>query len=369
MIIAIAIVTGFKSEICDKVIGFGSHIQITSFSTNSSFEPTPINKHQDFYPSLNNIPGIKHIQVYATKAGIIKTDDEIEGVVLKGIGSDFDWEFFKKKIIEGTFFTINDSSASNEALISKYTASKLKLHVNDDLFMYFIQKPPRARKFHISGIYETGLEELDKLYVIADIAQIQKLNDWEQDQVGGFEILIDNYNDLEKMGEFVYYNVIGSDLLSQTIRETNSQIFDWLDLQNMNSRIILALMIMVAGINMISALLVLILERTRMIGIIKAVGASNWSIRKIFIYVASWLIGKGLFWGNLCGITFCLVQKHYGLLRLDQVSYYVAAIPIKLDLMNILALNLGTMFICVVMLLLPSLVITKINPVDAIRFN
>lgn len=368
MIIAIAIVTGFQSEIRDKVIGFGSHIQITNYDFNSSFEPNPISKTQPFYPHLDTIPGIRHIQVYATKAGIIKTDKEIQGVVLKGIGSDFDWSFFKNKIIEGIHFQLSDTLKSNDILISKYIASKLKLKTGDDLIMYFIQRPPRMRKFKISGIYETGLEEFDKLYVMADIAHIQKLNDWRKDQVGGFEVLIDNYEDLDKLGDYIYFNVIGPELSSQTIKESQSQIFDWLELQNMNVQIILFLMVLVAGINMISALLVIILERINMIGILKALGAQNWGIRKIFLYIATYLIGKGLLWGNLIGLTLCIIQQQFGIFTLDQKSYYVSVVPINIDLLYILWLNTGTLIICVLFLIIPSYVITRITPVKAIRF-
>jgi len=369
MIIAIAIVTGFKSEIRDKVIGFGSHIQITNYDSNSSLESSPIDKNQSFYPTLDTVSGIRHIQVFATKAGIIKTDDEILGAIIKGIGSDFDWSFFKNNIIEGKNFEVIDSAKTNDILISKHIASKLKLKAGDGLLMYFIQRPPRMRKFKIAGIYETGLEEFDKQYIFADIAHIQKLNDWSKDQVGGFEVLINDYDDLDEIGEQVYLNIIGSELFSQTIRESNAQIFDWLDLQNMNVMIILILMVLVAGINMISALLVLILERTNMIGILKALGIQNRGIRKVFLYIATYLIGKGLLWGNLIGLTLCIIQQQFGIFTLDQESYYVSVVPINIDVLHILLLNSGTLIICVLMLIIPSYVITRITPVKAIRFN
>jgi len=277
--------------------------------------------------------------------------------------------FFKDKIIDGQPFEISDSVKSNNMLISSHIASKLKLNVDDDLLMYFVLQPPRVRKFKITGIYETGLEEFDKLYVLADIAHIQKLNGWSKDQVGGFEVLIDDFDDIEKIGNYIYYNVTGPNLFSQTIKEAYSYIFDWLDLQDMNVQIILVLMVLVSGINMISALLVLILERTNMIGILKALGAQSRSIRKIFIYIATYLIGKGLFWGNVIGLSLCLIQQQFGLLSLDQESYYVSVIPISINPMHILLLNIGTLLICVLMLLGPSYVITKITPVKAIRFN
>jgi len=369
MIISIAIVTGFKSQIRDKVIGFGSHIQITNFDANSSFEPQPIDRNQPFYPSLDTVSGIRHIQIYATKAGIIKTENDMQGVVIKGISTDFDWDFFNSKIIDGASFEIHQDKKSNKIIISKYIASKLKLNVGDDLLTYFIQKPPRMRKFTITGIYETGLEEFDRLYVLADIKHIQKLNDWDSSQVGGFEILIDNFDDLDELGDYVYYKVIGAELFSQTVKEANSQIFDWLELQNMNAIIILVLMVVVAAINMISALLVLILERTNMIGILKALGAQNWSIRKIFLYISSWLIGKAMLWGNIIGLSFCFLQLHFELLTLDQDSYYVSVVPISINWFNILLLNAGTLLICAVALILPSMVVSKILPVKAIKFN
>jgi lipoprotein-releasing system permease protein len=368
MIIAIAIVTGFKSEIRSKVIGFGSHIQITNFDSNSSFEPSPIDKDQHFYPGLNSVDGIRHIQIYATKAGIIKTGDEIEGVVLKGIGSDFDWGFFNSKIVDGEGLTVVDGDKTNEVLISQYTSDKLNLHVGQNLFMYFIQKEQRIRKFTVAGIYETGLEEFDKLYIIGDIQHIQKLNDWDSGQIGGFEVLIDNFDDLDRLGEYIY-NEIGAELFSQTIRESHSQIFDWLDLQNINARIILFLMIFVAGINMVSALLILILNRTKMIGILKAVGAPNWTIRKIFIYVASSLVGKGLLWGNLVGISLCWLQMKYGIIGLDQESYYVSVIPVILEAKSIVLLNLLTLAVCILFLIVPSWIVTRIQPVEAMRFS
>jgi len=261
MIIAISIVGGFQREIRNKVIGFGSHIQITNFDSQNTYEASPINKNQDFYPSLDTVKGIKHIQIFATKAGIIKTKEEIYGVVVKGIGSDFDWKFFTQKIVEGETFTINDKTTENNILISKTISDKMKLKIGDKMFVYFIQKNGqlRPKDFIIKGIYQTGLEQFDNLYVIADIAHIQKRNDWDKNQIGGFEVLIDDYNDIDELGQYVYDN-IGYDLHSTTIKEQNPDIFNWLDLQDYNVNIIIILMILVAVINIISALLILILE-------------------------------------------------------------------------------------------------------------
>ena len=368
MIIAIAIVTGFKKEIRDKVIGFGSHIQISNFDENNSYETNPVNRNQPFLTILKNDVDIKHVQVFATKAGIIKAKDEIEGVVAKGIGSDFDWNYFSTRLIEGKIFLINDSIRSNDVIISGNLSRKLNLHAGDDMIMHFIQQPPRARKFHITGIYETGLEEFDNLYIFCDIAQIQKLNDWSPEQVGGFEISINDFLRLDEVSEKIY-NISGSDLNARTIRDIYPQIFDWLGLQNINAIIIITLMIVVSGMNMISALLIIILERIKLIGTLKAMGCISFSIRKIFIYLAAYLIGRGMLWGNLVGITFIFIQKQFGIFHLDQQSYYLSYVPVNFSLTHLLLLNAGSLIVCVLMMILPTMVITRISPLTAIRYS
>ena len=369
MFVAIAILTGFQKEVREKVIGFGAHIQISHYDENSSLETKPISMHQDFYPSLENVKGIKHIQVYATKAGIIKTSDQIQGVVLKGIGPDYDPSFFANKMIAGHFIHISDSGRSNDVMISKNLASLLKLRLNDEIRMYFISGTATlGRKFHIAGIYETGLEEFDKVYVICDIRHIQKLNNWQPDEVGGFEVILDNFKDLDKMGKYVYRR-IGMTLDAKTIRDLYPQIFDWLDLQDINVLIILVLMVLVSGITMISTLLILILERTNMIGILKALGMPNIGIRRVFLINAAYIIGQGLIWGNLVGATLCIIQQKYGIITLSQESYYVSVVPVNLDLWNILLLNIGTTVVCLTMLFVPSFVTSRISPVKAIRFS
>ena len=368
MILALAIVSGFKKEIRDKVIGFGSHIQIGNYDENNSYESKPIDRNQSSILALKQMPGISHIEVFATKAGIIKTNDELQGVVAKGIGSDFDWSYFGKKIIEGSYFVVNDSVKSDAVVISKNISKKLNLHVGDYLVMYFIQQPPRVRKFIIRGIYETGLEEFDDLYVFCDLAHIQKLNDWNKNQVGGFEINISDFNKLDETGNDVYAS-IGSDLNARTIKEIYPQLFDWLKLQDVNGIIIIILMLIVAGINMISALIIIILERINMIGTLKALGAVNFSVRKIFIYVAAFLIGRGLLWGNITGIGLVLLQNYFHLIHLDQQSYYIAYVPVNISVFYFILLNLGTLLFCLVMMVLPTLIITKISPLKALRFS
>lgn len=368
MTLALAIVSGFQKEIRDKVIGFGSHIQINSFESRNSLEGNPISSNQDFYPSITENDGIRHIQVFAIKTGIIKTKEEIQGVVLKGVSDDFDWKFFNDKLISGRNLAISDTAKSNEIIISKTIASKLKMKVGDKLNTYFIQQPPRARKFEVVGIYESGFAQFDELYCLIDIKQIQKLNDWEANEISGFEILINQFEDLYKMDDFIYEH-IGYDLNAINIVDANPDIFNWLELQDINVVIIIMLMLVVAAINIISALLILILDRINMIGILKALGAGNWSIRKIFLINAAYLVGLGLFWGNLIGISFCLLQQKFEFIKLQQESYFVSMVPIDMHLSDMIALNLGTLLICMASLILPSIMVTKINPVQAIRFT
>ncbi|MFH2141203.1 MAG: FtsX-like permease family protein [Bacteroidota bacterium] len=375
MIIALAVVSGFKKEIRNKVIGFGSHIQITNYDANYSFESIPIDKNQDFYPKLSEIEGINHVQIFATKAGIIKTDNEIQGVVFKGVGPDFDWSFFSDNLFEGKCFSVNDTLKTNDVLISKSIASMLNLTVGDDFIAYFIQDPPRTRKFSVSGIYKTGLVEFDDIFVITDIGHVQKLNDWTKNQISGFEVLIDNYNEIDEMTEIVrrqagfrFYED-GSKLKIQSIIEKYPHFFDWMRLFDTNVWVILILMTTVAGFNMVSGLLIIILERTRMIGILKAIGAENFSIRKIFLYNAVFLIAKGMIWGNTIGIIICLLQKYTEVLKLDSASYYVDTVPVNINIIHLLLLNVGTLIATFAMMIIPSMIISRISPIKAIKFN
>ena len=368
MLIAISIVTGFKKEIRNKVIGFGSHIQVSNYDGNNSFESRPINSDQKFIQALKSNPQIKHIQIFATKPAIVKSKDQIEGVVAKGIAKDFDWKYFHDHLIAGTIFSSNDSIASDSIVISEVLSKKLKLKVGDDLITFFIQQPPRARRFHIAGIYNIGLEEFDKLYMFCDIGQIQKLNDWSKNQIGGFEITLNDFNQLDQVGKEIY-DQTPSELNSRTIKEIYPQIFDWLGLQNINAIIIITLMIIVSGMNMISALLIIILERINMIGMLKALGSPNVSVRKIFIYLAGFLIGKGLFWGNVIGLALIFLQSKFKLMGLDEQSYYISHVPIDFSITYFLLLNVGTLIVCLLMMIVPTLIITKIKPLSAIRYS
>ena len=368
MLISIMVVTGFKNDISDKIIGFGSHITISNFTNNQSYESEPISVEQDFYPSITAVEGVKHISTFATKAGIIKTADEIQGVVLKGVSSDYDWTFFKDNLVSGSVFEVNDSVKSNQILISENISKTLDLNVGDGLVMYFAQNPPRVRKFHISGIYNTAMSDFDNLFVLGDINHIQALNGWENNEVGGFEIQLTNFDNLDKITDEVY-NLTPYNLNAQSIKEKTPQIFNWLDLQDVNVFVILILMLIVGVINMITALLILILERTKTIGILKALGATNWSVRKIFLYSAVNLIVKGLLVGNAIALSFAFLQKQFSLISLDPTTYYMDTVPINFDLTYILLLNIGTVVVCYLVLIVPSVIITKITAIKAIRFE
>jgi lipoprotein-releasing system permease protein len=369
MIIAMAIVTGFREEIKNKVVSFGADIIVTRYGNINALEPVPISRNQHFDPPLTDIEGISHMQVFATKAGIVKTDEEIEGVVVKGVGSDFDWTFFQNHLVEGAVFNTTDTSRSKNILISQPIAKKLKLNVGDRMEIFFIQgEQQRARIFNVSGIYLTGLEEFDRMYVITDIAHIQRLNQWQPDEVAGFEVFVDDFDRVDELDAKVY-DAIGSELYSASVKELQPQIFDWLELQNVNVQVIILLMLVVAGFNMVSALLIMIIERVNMIGILKALGMADGHIRNIFLHQAIYLTGVGMFWGNVVGIGLCLLQQHFGLITLDQASYYVSVVPINLQLWHILALNAGTLFFCFLMMLLPSFIVARISPLKAIRFD
>jgi lipoprotein-releasing system permease protein len=375
MILAVSVLTGFKQQIRDKIVGFGSHIQVHNFDSNYSFETVPISTDQPCIQKIKDLPGVKHLQVFGTKAGIIKTDYAIQGVVLKGIGSDFDWNYFKTSMVEGNVFYVNDSTLTNKVVISRKIADLLKLKTNDTIRMHFIQEPPRSRLFIISGIYETSLEAFDKIYVFCDIGHIKRLNGWKDNQVSGFEVFIYDFDKLDEITQEVMdaigYNFTENDekIKATSIREKYPQIFDWLRFQDINVIIIIVLMLVVAGFNMISGLLILILEKTNMIGILKALGSEDKTIRRVFIYQAAYLIFKGLFWGNLIGIGLAFLQLKTGLLTLDPSSYYIKTVPINLDIIYILFLNAGTMAAVIIMLLIPSQLVSRIVPVKAIKYD
>lgn len=375
MILSVAIVIGFKKEVRNKVIGFGSHIQITNFDNNSSYETTPIAVSDSLLQALREFPGIKHIEGYATKMGILKTDSDFQGVVLKGIDTDYDWSFFRNNLKEGELLTIDPKKTSTDVIISRYLSDLLGLKLGDSILTYFVQEDVRARKFNIVGIYETGFMDYDKLFVLADIKQIRRLNGWEKDEVSGLELLVDGYDKLDQIAEDLYFNLVekqdrhGNTYFTRSIKEMNPMIFNWLDVLDVNVVVILILIFAVAGFTMISGLLIIILERTNMIGILKALGENNVSIRKIFLYISFFLIGKGMLWGNVVGIAICLIQSHFRIIKLDPSIYYLDAVPIDLSIVSLILLNIGTLCASMLMMLGPSYLITKIDPAKSIRFE
>ncbi|WP_207426022.1 FtsX-like permease family protein [Pedobacter sp. SYSU D00535] len=369
MILSLAVVNGFKSEIREKIRGFSGDIIAIKYDLNSSYENSPFSIRADSLKLIKSVNGIEHLQPYAIKPGIINTNEEVEGVVLKGVDELYDWSYFKKILSAGRVIDFSDSvKANREILISKYLAGRLKLKVGDDFLMYFVQEPLRKRKFEIVGIYDLGVEEVDRTYVIGSLSLIRRLNDWKPDQVGGYELRVSDFNQLEASSERVS-DVLNYTLRSFTIKEWYPSIFQWLGLLDVNTQVILVLMLAVAVINMISALLIIILERTNMIGVLKALGSSNWSIQKIFLHNAAYLIGLGLLLGNLLGLGLGFLQRETHFFQLDQASYYMTFIPVELNALDILLLNVGTMIVCLLVLIIPSMLVARISPVKAITFK
>lgn len=372
MLVSFATGMGLQVKIREKLAAFNGHITIESYDNNSSqVSLMPVPLEQDFYPEFKSVEGITHVQAVATKAGVIRTESDFEGVVVKGVGADYKWENFTDFLVVGELPDYRDN-LNEDVLISQYTANRLGFKVGDKIITYFIRedtsRPPLLRAFIIKGIYNSGFQEFDELYMISDIRHIQRLNGWEKNQVGGFEVFIEDFDELDLKGAEVYDNT-NSFLDTQTIKQKYASIFEWVSLFDFNIALIIGIMILVAGINMITALLVLILERTQMIGILKALGGSNWSIRKIFLYNASYLILLGLFWGNLIGLSLLFIQKYFKLFPLNPETYYVTEVPVYIGWEYILGVNIGTLVLCLLMLLIPSIIITKISPVKAMKFD
>jgi len=372
MMIAIATGIGLQQKIRDKAVAFNGHITITTFNSNASDESeVPMSINQDFYPNFPDIEGIRHIQGVATKFGLIRTETDFDGMVLKGVGKDYNWQYFEEFLVEGKLPKFGDN-ISNEVLVSQYLANRLQFKVGDTFQMLFgkeaVDKLPFIRTFTVSGIYNSGFQELDETYLLGDIKHIRFFNKWEDNQIGHFEVFIDDYSQLVQKEEEIYQN-ISSFFTSKTVEEKYVTVFEWINIFDKNIYAIIGIMILVAGINMITALLVLILERTQMIGALKALGSNNWSIRKLFLYNASYLIVLGLFWGNLIGLGLLFAQKYFKLFPLDPSVYYVTEAPVYISVSYIIALNVGTFVLCLIMLLVPSYVITRITPVKAMRFE
>jgi lipoprotein-releasing system permease protein len=372
MIVSVATGIGLQQKIREKVSAFNGHIIISNYDNNQSEATlTPIAKNQEFYPKFNSVAGISHVQAIATKAGIIRTEKAFEGIVFKGVGEDYQWSNIKEYLVAGRLPNFS-SQLNSEVVISQFLADRLQLKVGDAFNTFFIKENqnqlPNIRRFKISGIFNSGFQEFDATYILGDIRHIQRINKWSPNQIGAFEIFVDDFDQIQSVGEEVYQQT-PSNLDSKTIIEKYSYIFDWLQLFDFNILVILGVMILVATINMVVALLVLILERTQMIGILKALGANNWSVRKIFLYNALYLIFRGLLWGNGIGIGILLIQKYFGIIQLNPENYYVNQAPVYFDLGYIAVLNVLTIAVCFLVLLIPSYIITKISPIRAIRYD
>ncbi len=396
MILTTAIITGFKKEITDKIFGFWGHIHITDSNINRNFELTPIDKTAKYYDQIREIDnleyqaeaeifgftipdkvtdkvtfgGVKGVHPYIILPGLLSTRDNFHGVLLKGVDAAYDWEKMQKFIVDGLPISYIKDSTSSDLLISKNIAERLHIHTGDKVVLNFIiEKSQIKKRFVVCGIYNTGLEEYDKRFGIVDIAKVQEILGWPASDVQGMEVVLDDVRDLDIISEYIYYEVLPQEYFAETIRSKFPSIFEWLNLQDINEKIILQLMIIVAIINMITVLLILILERTQMIGILKSLGMNNWRIRKIFIYNAGYIIFFGLIFGNILGLGVAFLQKHFQFIKLDEANYYLSTAPIEINWWTVLLLNIATLVVTLIFLVIPTMLVTRITPVKALRFE
>ena len=376
MILAVAVVIGFKHEVRDKVVGLGSDITVTNFDMQKSYETVPVSASDSLLDVLRSTEGVKHVQRYSTKPGMIMTDDNFLGMVLKGVSQEYDWTFLRKHLMEGEIPAFTDTASTNRTLISRTIANKLHLKMGDKLFTYYIDgEKVRARRLEVAGIYQTNFTTYDELFLLTDLYTVNRLNSWQPDQVSGIEMEVENYDFLLPTKENIRDKVdmqkdcYGSTYYVTTVEEANPQIFAWLDLLDLNVWVILILMTGVAGFTMISGLLIIILERTNMIGVLKALGADNLSIRQIFLSFSVFLIGRGMLWGNLIGLTLIGVQSYFRPFKLDPATYYVDSVPVEFNLWWWFLLNVCTLIVSVLMLVGPSYLIAHIHPAKSIKFE
>ena len=376
MIVAVAVVIGFKHEVRDKVVGIGSDITVTNFDAQKSYETVPVSASDSLLDVLRSTEGVKHVQRYSTKPGMIMTDDNFLGMVLKGVSQEHDWTFLSKHLQEGEIPAFSDTASTNRTLISRTIANKLHLKMGDKLYTYYIDgEKVRARRLEVSGIYQTNFSIYDDLFLLTDLYTVNRLNSWKPDQVSGIEVEVEDYGLLQPIKEKIRGKVdrqkdrYGSTYYVTTVEESNPQIFAWLDLLDMNVWVILILMTGVAGFTMISGLLIIILERTNMIGVLKALGADNIAIRKVFLSFSVFLIGRGMLWGNLIGLAFVGVQSFFRPFKLDPATYYVDSVPVEFNLWWWILLNVCTLIVSVLMLVGPSYLIAHIHPAKSIKFE
>lgn len=372
MVTAVCMVHGFTTQIEEKVFGFWGHIQVRNFQNNNSYEEYPITQDAKMISRLRKLPEIQSVNPYITKAGIIRTKNALEGIALKGVDHQYNWTFLSRFMKAGSVPKITPDSTSRDIIISSSTARRLKASVGDKMIVYFVGKEntqPLGKTFFISGIYHTGLEEYDARFAIMDLKMLQNVNQWEPSQVGGYEISVKDISKIDTLASKIYYQYLGNELYAETIREAQPNIFDWLQLQVRTEIFALILMLMVAILNMVSALMILILDRTHMIGVLKALGAHNSSIRKIFLYNSFIIIALGLVFGNGLGLLFCYLQDTFGFIKLDEASYYFTTAPVGFPWLQILLINVITIAVNLLVLLIPSAIISRISPVKAIRFD
>lgn len=376
MILAVSIVIGFKKEIRNKVIGFGSHIQITAMNDGSVTGFTGLCIDSLMVDSLKQNKDIKHLELFTNIPGIIKTDNDFQGVLLKGVDRNYDWTFFKDNLTEGDVLSLNDTVSVNEVLISKYIADKLHLKLHDDFIAYFINdNNARARKFRIKGIYNTYFEEYDKLYLITNMQLVQHLQGWDKDKVSGIELYIKDFDKLDEVNESLFYEYLnhkdkeGNVYYVQSVKDMNPSIFGWLDLLDTNVVVIILLMLAISVFTMTSGLLIIILENTNLIGMLKTMGMKNKSIRKTFLYVSSFLVLKGMIWGNIIAIGIIVLQEYTGFLKLNAETYYVSQVPVNINILYLLLLNIGTLVVTVVTMIVPSYLVSRISPAKSVRFE
>ncbi|MFA6276370.1 MAG: FtsX-like permease family protein [Pedobacter sp.] len=367
MILSVAIIKGFKTEIQDKVRGFIGDVQIYRFDLNGSFEKSPFVPNDTTLQYLKNNTDLESYYPFATKPAIISANGEVEGINFKGIDPTYDWRFIQKHLISGKVIDFADSAA-NQILISEYTANRLKLKNGDSFLVHFVQNPPKIRKFKVVGIYSVGIENIDKNFAIGDINIIRSVNNWQPNQMGGIEVRIKDFAKLKPVADDVYAN-LELKLRSRSVKESTPEIFTWLSLLDVNTKVLLFLMMIVGVINMVTALLIMILERTTMIGLLKAMGISDFSVMKIFLYNAIYLVGIGLVLGNILGLGLAYFQQYSHVFKLEQTNYYLSYVPIEIHFIDVLLLNLATIVICSVVLLIPSLLVSRISPLKAIRFK
>ncbi len=371
MIVTIFVATGFKQTVRDKVIGFAGDIEITNFENNNTYEMRPITVSDTLITKLKNISGVRNVERFATKPGMIKTDSAFAAIVFKGVDSDYDMSFYQKNMVEHK----GGQLGKNEVIISKMVAQQLGLWVDSAIYCYFLEEKIRVRKLTVAGVYSTDLEEYDKLFVVGDIEVVQRLNDWDSLQVSGLEVYVEDYNRLVEVSDEVYFataNKLGTNgeaLYTRTIREINPQIFSWLALLDTNVWVIILLMLSVAGFNMISGLIILILDGVQLIGVMRALGSTIWNVRKIFIYQAAYIVFRGMFWGNIAGLALCAVQYFTHLIPLNPSAYYVSYVPINFDWLLWVILNVATLFFSLLILVGPSHIVSRISPAQVMRYE